>query len=110
MSKKTARIEHKIKGFIIERNLHRTWKERLFHTLCLIVPIISAFAGYFLCPVIFEKRPLSETVKFITTMVFFAIPAVIIFIASRGTNPIMKISVTDEKKSSESDSQNKPQA
>ena len=97
MSKKTARIEHKIKGFIIERNLHRTWKERLFHTLCLLLPIASSFAGYFLCPLIFEKRPLPESIRFGTTIVFFALPSIIIFIASRDTNPIMKISVKDKK-------------
>lgn len=101
MSKKTARIEHKIKGFIIEKNLHRTWKERLFHTLCLLLPIASAFAGYFLCPLIFEKRPLPEAVKFVTSLVFFTIPAVIIFIISRDTNPIMKISVKSQDEGSQ---------
>ena len=106
---KTKRIEHKIKGFIIEKNLHRTWKERLFHTLCLIIPIFSTFLGYYLSPVIYslvkkssgttnaEALIVPETVKLFITLIFFLVPVIIIFVTSRNTNPIMKISVTSEQ-------------
>ena len=96
MFKKAKRIEHKIKGFIIEKNLHRTWKQRIGHTLCLIIPIISAFAGWYLAPLLYSElsdKEITETVKFIFTLFFFAFPTLIIFIFSRDTNPIMKISV-----------------
>lgn len=96
MFKKAKRIEHKIKGFIIEKNLHRTWKQRIGHTLCLIIPIIAAFAGWYFAPSLYSKisdEKITESVKFIFSLFFFALPTLIIFIFSRGTNPIMKISV-----------------
>ena len=104
MFKKTARIEHKIKGFIIEKNLHRTWKQRLGHTLCLLLPIAAAFAGWYLAPSLYSKisdREITETAKFIITLIFFAIPTLIIFVFSRDTNAIMKISVKSPEENSQ---------
>ena len=96
MFKKAKRIEHKIKGFIIEKNLHRTWKQRIGHTLCLIIPIIMAFAGWYFAPELYKKisdREVTEGAKFTTSLIFFFVPTLIIFICSRDTNPIMKIIV-----------------
>lgn len=104
MFKKAKRIEHKIKGFIIERNLHRTWKQRVGHTLCLIIPILSTFAGWYFAPELYGKisaNEATETVKFISALIFFFIPTLVIFIFSRGTNPIMKISVKSQETTSE---------
>lgn len=102
-----------IKDFIIEKDLRRTWKQKIGHTLCLFIPIASAFAGFFLSPAIIafltgskleDGYNPSEASKFAITLVFFAIPAIIIFLVSRGANPIMKIIVKDEKKAAPSDS------
>ena len=35
-------------GQTIIESFHRTWTKRLLHTLCLILPIFAALAGYFL--------------------------------------------------------------
>lgn len=97
-----------IKEFIIEKDLKRTWKQKILHTLCLIIPIISAFAGYYLSPFIFsvifqgdgeelDVKQISETAKFLVTLIFFAIPSIIIFVKSRNTNPIMKIRVSSKE-------------
>ena len=107
MFKKAKRIEHKIKGFIIEKNLHRTWKQRIGHTLCLIIPIISAFAGWYLAPSLYSKiseKQVTEGIKFIITLIFFAIPTLIIFVFSRDTNPIMKISVKSPEEAPQEES------
>lgn len=81
---------------IIEKDFHRTNLKRLIHTLCLIIPIGMAFAGYFLATPIwnlfFEKKT-TELFKFICSIVFFIIPAIIIFIVTRNENPIMKIKI-----------------
>lgn len=96
-----------IKEFIIEKDLKRTWRQKVFHTLCLIIPIISAFAGYFLSPFIYtaifkqdgellDARKIPEIAKFLITLIFFIIPSVVIFVKSRNTNPIMRIRVSSK--------------
>jgi len=81
---------------VIEKDFHRTNLKRLIHTLCLILPIALAFAGYFLAePIwsIFSQKKTTELFKFICSIVFFAVPAIIIFILSRKENPVMKIRI-----------------
>ena len=95
-----------IKEFIIEKDLRRTWKQKIGHTLCLLIPIASAFAGYYLSPAITAFLTGSkledgynpqESTKFALTLVFFAIPSIILFVKSRNTNPIMKIRVSSKE-------------
>ena len=95
-----------IKEFIIEKDLKRTWKQKIGHTLCLLIPIASAFAGYYLSPAItafLAGSELSdgynppEAAKFAITLVFFAVPSLIIFVKSRNTNPIMQIRVSSKE-------------
>lgn len=91
--------EH-IKEFIIEKDLRRTWKQKIFHTLCLLIPIAAAFTGNALSDKIMQclkNAPATEIQKFIITLVFFLIPSAVIFVKSRNTNPIMKIRVSSKK-------------
>lgn len=81
---------------IIEKDFHRTNLKRLLHTLCLIIPIAMAFLGYYLSDSIwhlFSQKKTTELIKFICSVVFFAIPTIIIFILSRKETPIIKISI-----------------
>lgn len=83
---------------IIEKDFHRTNLKRLIHTLCLLVPIGMAFAGYFIAPHLwnlFSEKKTTELFKFICSVVAFGIPAIVIFIISRKENPIMKIRISD---------------
>lgn len=80
---------------IIEENFHRTWLKRLLHTLCLLLPIAAAFTAYFLSETIgskvFRLSTITENFKFFFTLSFFLLTSLIIFIATRGENPIMSI-------------------
>ena len=84
----------------IERNLRRTTTQRILHTLCLLLPVGSAFLGYFAAPYLYkhfyQSQP-SELFKFFCSLGFFIVPSVIIFIMTRKTDPVMKIEVTDNK-------------
>lgn len=60
--------------------------------LCLVLPIAAAFAGYFLSPYIwniFSQKKTTELFRFICSIVFFIIPALIIFISTRKSNSII---------------------
>lgn len=54
--------------------------------LCLLLPIAAAFAGYFLAPSIFNiftQKKTTELFKFLCSIVFFAIPTIVIFFTVR---------------------------
>ncbi len=91
-------------GQTIIESFHRTWTKRILHTLCLILPIIAAFAGFFLSgPIaknIFKMEENSELFKFLCSLISFLISTSIIFIATRSENPIMNIRILANKNSS----------
>jgi len=91
-------------GQTIIESFHRTWAKRILHTLCLILPIIAAFAGFFLSgPIakhIFKLEEASELFKFITSLSAFLISTLIIFITTRRENPIMNIRILANKNGS----------
>lgn len=81
---------------IVKKDFHRTNLKRLIHTLCLLLPIACAFLGYFLCEPIFSillQKKTTELMKFLCSVIFFAIPSILIFIFTRKENPIMKIGI-----------------
>jgi len=85
---------------IIEKDFHRTNLKRLVHTLCLVIPILMAIAGFFLADPIwslFSKNKATELFKFLCSIAFFIIPTIIIFILSRKENPVMKIRIFNDK-------------
>lgn len=86
----------------VEKNIHRTNLQRLIHTLCLVVPIGSAFGGYYTAPFLWgllNKNEIPELFKFGISLLFFFIPAFIIFIATRKSDSIIKIRIFSDKKS-----------
>lgn len=89
----------------------KTIKQRIINLICFVTPVITAFAGCLLSPIIwsiFSKKEVPEFFKFGCSIVFFVIPVVIIFVKTRNANPIMKIRVLDEKSDdSEVDSESK---
>ena len=91
-------------GQTIIESFHRTWTKRLLHTLCLILPIFAALAGYFLSgPIaknLFKLEGNTEFFKFICCMVFFIITTLIIFIFTRSEKPIMNIRILANKNGS----------
>ena len=86
---------------IVEK-FHRSWQKRILHTLCLFLPIFSAFLGYFLSEpigkVFFAEPPVPEIFKFVVSLIFFAILALLIFIFTRKEEPIMIIRIFSRKK------------
>lgn len=84
---------------IVEKKIHRTNKQRILHTLCLFLPILASFGMYFLSsPVwkIFNKKMAApEIYKFLCTAIVFLISSLIVFLATRKINPIMKIRLTN---------------
>lgn len=82
---------------IVEKNFHRSTKQRILHILCLFIPIAAAFSGYYLATPLWSLFSQSTTVpeyfKFISSLVIFAIPTILIFILTRKENPIMRISI-----------------
>lgn len=91
---------------VIEESFHRTWLKRLLHTLCLLLPIAAAFTAYFVSDFvgskIFKLSDISENFKFFLTLGFFLLTSLIIFIATRGENPVMTIRIFSNKKGSPS--------
>lgn len=92
--------------FIIEKQLQRTWIQRIEHTICLLFPIAGSFLGYFLSPVIYktvfsqktDAVATPELFRFFTVVCFFLITSFIVFVKTRNTNPIIKIRVLNKKK------------
>ena len=76
-------------------------KDIICRLLCLLSPVIMAFAGYFISPYIWELLNKDEVVpelfKFVVSFIFFILPTTFIFIESRKLNPIIKITITDKK-------------
>lgn len=87
------------KQFKIEEDYHRSPKQRALHIICFVTPVITAFLGYFLSYPVwnhFSQKEIPEIFKFAFSVVFFAIPIVIIFVKTRNTNPTMRIRVSDK--------------
>lgn len=85
---------------IIEKNIHRTNLQRAAHTLCLILPIAAAFAGYFLSPFLWSRLNKNETpelFKFGISLLFFLIPTIVIFATTRKSDSIIKIRIITDK-------------
>ena len=88
-------------SFIFEKNFRTSWTQRIIRLLCLLLPVASAFAGYFaaepLWKYFFKEKAAGETVpeglRFALSLILFAITSAIIFFKTRNTNPIMKIRV-----------------
>ena len=68
--------------------------------LCLLLPIIFAFGGYFLAPCLWtllnHNCTAPEYFRFICAIVLFLLPTSIIFVETRKLNPIIKITITDK--------------
>ena len=77
---------------IIEKNVHRTNLQRLKDTLCLFIPIASAFVGFLL-----PGKTAPELLKFGAAVLMFIITSTIVFIITRKINPIMKIGIFSEE-------------
>ena len=71
------------------------------HILCLLLPVIFAFGGYFLSPVLWtllnKTGLIPECFKFICAIISFLLPSIFIFIETRKLNPIIKITITEKK-------------
>jgi len=96
-------VPKSIEDIIVERNIRRTWLQRIFHTLCLLLPICFCFAGYYLSPFIFnlfnsEKESIPESFKFVIVLIFFIVACMGVFFKTRNTNPIIKIRVLTKRK------------
>ena len=68
--------------------------------ICLILPVIFAFLGYFVSPFIWSLLNKSgnapEYFKLICSLVLFIFPASVIFVETRKLNPIIKITITNK--------------
>lgn len=69
--------------------------------ICPLVPVVSAFCGYLLSQNIWtlmnQTTSVTEVFKFICSVIFFAIPSIVIFIETRKLNPIIKITIKENK-------------
>lgn len=69
--------------------------KKVVNILLLFIPIFFSCAACFLGPKVYEYlfngKIMSELIRYIITIVFFLIPTVIIFIKTRGINPMIKI-------------------
>ena len=72
----------------------------IIRILCLILPVIFAFIGYFSAPYIWTLLNKSgnspEYFKLICSIISFGIPGSIIFAETRKLNPIIKITIKDK--------------
>ena len=88
-----------------EKNNYKTERntiiEMIKHIVCLILPVIFAFGGYFLAPHLWillnKEGTATEIFRFVCSIIFFLIPASIIFIETRTLNPIINITIKDNK-------------
>lgn len=85
--------------YVFKKEFHRSNKKRVLHTLCLVGPVVFAFLGWFistpLWTLLTKKTAAPELFKFACAAVLFIIAGLIVFIATRKANPVMKISLTD---------------
>lgn len=88
---------------IVEKNRLYSFAQGVLHIVCLVVPVATAFAGYFCSSLLWKifntDKICPEWFKFIISLVFFAIFAAIIFVKSRNTNPVIRIRVSEKEKS-----------
>lgn len=60
---------------------------RITKLICLFFPVAAAFSGYFMA----NRFTDSEVMKFLGSLVCFALASTIVFVKTRNTNPIIKI-------------------
>ncbi|MCR5284489.1 MAG: hypothetical protein K6D95_02725 [Treponema sp.] len=94
----TEEITEENKGLIVvKKDFHRSSRQRILHTIYLILPIIMAFLGYYSSTPLWEllkkEKAVPEVFKFFCTAALFLITSIIIFIITRKSNPVMKITL-----------------
>lgn len=83
----------------IENNSKSSFFENLIHFFCLIFPVAFTFLGFFLSEWIWtvllkqENLP-TEVVKFIISVIFFAVSSLIVFVTTRNTKYMIKLRVS----------------
>lgn len=83
----------------IENNSKNSFFENLIHIFCLIFPVAFTFLGFFLSEWIWtvllkqENLP-TEVVKFIISVIFFAVSSLIVFVTTRNTKYMIKLRVS----------------
>ena len=83
----------------IENNSKSSFFEILIHIFCLIFPVAFTFLGFFLSEWIWtvllkqENLP-TEVVKFIISVIFFAVSSLIVFVTTRNTKYMIKLRVS----------------
>lgn len=86
---------------ITEKNYKRNLYQKITHTLCLILPIVAAFLGYFLATpllvLITNEESIPELWKFLCSLALFSIICFIVYVKTRNTNPIIRIRVFKKK-------------
>lgn len=74
----------------------------ILRILCLLLPVIFAFGGYFLAPGIWillnNNTPVPEHFRFASSIIFFLIPSTIIFLHTRKLNPTINITIKDKNR------------
>lgn len=87
---------------ITEKDYKRNIRQKITHTLCLILPIGGAFLGYFLADPfwkLFSKdSSIPELWKFLCSILLFSIICILVYVKTRNTNPIIKIRVFRKNK------------
>lgn len=83
----------------IENNSKSSFFENLIHIFCLIFPVAFTFLGFFLSEwiwtVILKQENLpTEVVKFIISVIFFAVSSLIVFVTTRNTKYMIKLRVS----------------
>lgn len=103
----TGKMKDKNPDIFFEKNFRTSWLQKIGKILCLLIPIGSAFAGYFAASPVWKflskNEDCPEIFKFIFSLLLFAIIVLIIFFKTRNTNPIMKIRVLSRNQKSEDD-------
>lgn len=73
----------------------KTVAEKVLHIICLLIPIISSFCGYFISTplwmAISKTEAQSELFSFFIVILFFSIPSLFIFFRTREIDSIIKI-------------------
>lgn len=67
--------------------------EKVLHIICLLIPIITSFLGYFisipLWKLISKQESQSNIFSFFVVIVFFSIPSIVIFIRTRNIDSMI---------------------
>lgn len=99
-------------SLIFEQNFRSTTRQKIGKILCLVIPVASAFGGYFAAGPLWKlimknadgQTSAPEGFKFALSLAVFAITVIIVFFKTRNTNPIMKIRVLSEKSENQDES------